>query len=542
MYIAQLIINVLVIIFKKYVAMKKSMSFQSLILLVVLLFQSPGLLGQPDLSKEELTLLKIISGINYTFKIYANEIWPGYDLSKEPYITYLPDKWALYLNATDSVEGFETYPSDWPTLGTTAMIYKGTYKDLIGQFVFDFQIDSITSFAMGLPTNLVFSFDNPSYMLFSTTIHEGFHQYQRNHFGEIPWAREEQYPILDLENTSLAALEMLILKDALIEHYKKNDVKDLLTQFVAVRYFRWRNSNSFIKKYEQGQEINEGTARYVEMKAVDCFLKLNNKQINKSLVTDLRKDFADISMPDLLIKDIETRMTGISVAPDDMLRNRIYPVGASLGFIMDGLKIDWKGKFQAAGTDVSFPQIIIEHFDLDTNCLKNYLDIAKIHYQYQEIYLQSGDLIRDYFSSYQEAKTEFERQEGINVKISLPSNGIMRFRSTKEKKWLVDNGRTILCLKYDLYSLKSVINKDLILELHNKALLDRSDWENKRKNVVFYVKNISELIINNTTIALTKDIDMDFDGIKLLGEEFKLEVINGGRIKFHDNIIEIDFR
>ena len=135
---------------------------------------------------------------------------------------------------------------------------------------------------------------------------------------------------------------------------------------------------------------------------------MNNKQINKSLVADLRKDLASISMPDLLIKDIETRMTGISVAPDDMLRNRIYPVGATLGFIMDGLKIDWKGRFQAAGTDVSFPKIIIEHFDLDTNCLKNYLDIAKIHYQYQEIYLQSGDLIRDYFSSYQEAKKEFE--------------------------------------------------------------------------------------------------------------------------------------
>ena len=343
--------------------MKNFISFPQPVLLLSLLLQNSGLFSQQNFSNDELTLLKVVSGINYTFENYTNEIWPGYDLSKEPYIVYLPDKWALYVNTQNTVEDFERYPPEWPDLGTQTLIHKGTYKDLVGQFEFDFQMDSITTFAMGLPSNLVFSFDNPSYMLFSTTIHEGFHQYQRNHFGEIPWAREENYPILDIENTALASLEMHILTDALNTLYKENrvEMEKLLKQFVAVRLLRWKRSDSFIEKYERGQEINEGTARYVEMKAIECFLTLDYERISNSLLTDLEQDMENISISDLLFDDMKARLTGISVAPEDMLRNRIYPVGATLGFIMDDLKIDWKSEFQIAGYDVSFPQLIINY-------------------------------------------------------------------------------------------------------------------------------------------------------------------------------------
>lgn len=524
--------------------MKNLISIPQFVLLFGLLFQNSGLFSQPDFSKEELTLLKIVSGINYTFKNFTNEIWPGYDLSKEPYITYLPDKWALYINTQNTVEDFERYPPEWPDLGTQALIHKGTYKDLVGQFEFDFQIDSISTFAMGLPNNLVFSFDNPSYMLFSTTIHEGFHQYQRKYFGEIPWAREENYPILDKENTALASLEMQILKDALVEIHagNYNELVELIKQFIAVRLFRWEHSDNFVKKYEQGQEINEGTARYVEMKAVDCFLNLNCEQTGNLLLTDLAKDMAGISMPKLLIDDMEARLTGISVSPEDMPRYRIYPVGATLGYIMDELNINWKEKFQTAGYDVSFAQLLNEYFDLDADHLVVYLDKAKVKYRYQEILAQGSDLIDNYFSSYIKAKDEFDRQQGIKVEIDLPNNGILRFRSTKSRKWIVENGKIILCLNYNLYSLKSMINNNLMLEIHNKALSDENDWELKRKKVVFFIRNFSELIINDTPLSLTKDIEKSFDKIELAGEDFKFKAESKGKINIYDNIIKIDLR
>ncbi len=524
--------------------MKKFIFIPQSVLLIGLLFQNSGLFSQPNFSKEERTLLKIVSGINYTFENYTNEIWPGYDLSKDPYIVYLPDKWALYVNTQNIVEDFKRYPPEWPDLGTQALIHKGTYKDLVGQFEFDFQIDSITTFAMGLPNNLVFSFDNPSYMLFSTTIHEGFHQYQRKYFGEIPWAREENYPILDKENTALASLEMQILKDALVEIHagNYNELVELTKQFVAVRLFRWEHSNNFVKKYEQGQEINEGTARYVEMKAVDCFLNLNCEQTGNLLLTDLAKDMAGISMPELLIDDMEARLTGISVSPEDMPRYRIYPVGATLGYIMDDLNINWKEKFQTAGYDVSFAQLLNEYFDMDADHQEVYLDKAKVKYRYQEILAQGSDLIDNYFSSYIKAKDEFDRQQGIKVEIDLPNNGILRFRSTKSRKWIVENGKIILCLNYNLYSLKSMINNNLVLEIHNKALSDENDWEKKRKKVVFFIRNFSDVIINDTPLSLTKDTEKSFDKIKLAGEDFKFEAESEGKINIYDNIIKIDLR
>ena len=385
--------------------MKKIFWFNKPILLTFFLFiflPNTTLLSQPKLSNEKLTLLKVAAGINYTFMNFADKIWPGYDLSKNPYIAYLPDEFVLYLNADNPPEGFDPYPSEWPDIGTNTFIYYGVYNDLVGQFAFDYKIDSITTFAMGLPKKLLFSFDNPSYMLLSTTIHEGFHQYQHNHFGEIPWAREENYPILNIENTALASLEMYILEDAIKAMWDKdqNKMKELLKQFVAMRDYRWNHSDNYIRKYEQGQEINEGTARYVEMKAIECFLKLNFKDYNNSLLSDIENDLSSISIKDLMIEDMESRLTGISVAPEDMLRNRIYPVGAFIGFLLDELKIDWKVSFQSADSEISFSGLLLKHFKLNENQLVDYFRKAKTNYHYQDVYSTAKNLIDEYLTGY----------------------------------------------------------------------------------------------------------------------------------------------
>jgi len=313
-----------------------------LALFFLILSSNAILFSQPNPSNTQLTFLKVVAGIHSTFKNYAGEIWPGYDLSKQPYVVYLPGELVLFLNAGYAPAGFEPYPAELPDPGTRAFVHYGSYDNLVGQFAFDFQIDSITTFAMGLPGDLLFSSENPSYMLLSSTIHEGFHQFQRQHFGEIPWAREERYPILDMENTALASLEMHILKDALNAMFEDNRQKMemLLKEFVAVRDYRWKHADNYVRKYEQGQEINEGTARYVEMKAMDCFLKLDTTRIRNQLLREIKKDLAGMTIRSLLIGDLESRLSGLAVAPEDMLRNRIYPVGAALGSLLDRLKID----------------------------------------------------------------------------------------------------------------------------------------------------------------------------------------------------------
>ena len=87
-----------------------------------------------------------------------------------------------------------------------------------------------------------------------------------------------------------------------------------------------------------------------------------------------------------------------------------------------------------------------------------------------------------------------------------------------------------------------MINNSLVLEIHNKALSDESDWEKKRKKVVFFVQNLSEVNINDTPLSLTKDIEKSFYKIKLAGEDFKFETESMGKINIYGNIIKIDLR
>ena len=158
-------------------------------------------------------------------------------------------------------------------------------------------------------------------------------------FGEIPWAREERYPILDEVNTALAYLEMALLRDALAPAYARDRARleGLVRLFAAVRKERWEKGPPFVRSYEQGQEIREGTAQYVQMRCVDLLKDLDYRSsVNGRGVRDALKDLSPLAIRS---KDFETRMKGNTVQPDDMIRNRIYPVGATLGFLADVLGI-----------------------------------------------------------------------------------------------------------------------------------------------------------------------------------------------------------
>ncbi|NOX66228.1 MAG: hypothetical protein GXO85_10680 [Chlorobi bacterium] len=514
--------------------MKKTSWFNKITIGALLWFLMCQILyGQSDSLTNRTTLLKVVTGINFTFKYYANKIWPGYDLSNQQYIAYMPGNFVLFLNASHAPKDFKPYPSDWSDIGTSAYIYYGTYDNLIGQFAFDYKIDSITTFAMGIPKDLLFSFDNPTYMLFSSTIHEGFHQYQHDHFGEIPWSREELYPILDVENTALASLEMQILKEALKAMFKNNEkqMETLVKEFVAVREYRWAHASDFVRKYEQGQEINEGTARYVEMKAMSCFFKLDTIDVQNQLFGELKRDMSNMTIEDLLIGDMNERLSGLAVAPDDMLRNRIYPVGAALGFLADNLGINWKMKFQAAGTNISFPGLLKNYFKLnDSTQLLKLFENARKDFHYPKIISSAKQLILRYFTEYKKALKKFNHQKGIRVEINLSNNGLQRFRSTKDKKWIVENGNKLLCLHYNLYSLKSIKNNDILLEIRDRAIYDQNNWEKRTKKVVFYTNSLSNVILDESLFKTEQDIKQNFQKIKLKGDNFNFEANTQGNI------------
>jgi hypothetical protein len=453
-------------------------------------------------------------------------IWPGYNLAERPFIVYIPGRWALLFNGTPDTEGFLSYPEEWPNLGANVLYHPGQYKDLIGQLAFDFEVGRQKLVAVGFPEKR-----GDALYLFGFLVHEAFHQYQNEKFGDIPWEREEIYPILDRENTALACLEMRLLMDALRAAYAGNHdaAVDKLGQFAAVRNERWRRADHFVKRYEQGQEIREGTAKYVELKSIELLKKLSYKSSLRKKANALRADLPSVSMPGLLLDVFKSRITGDSVAPGDMLRNRIYPVGAALGFLADYLKIDWKPKAQEAGTAFEFGGLFAEKLGLTEGRMKDYLEEAEREYGFERLLSSAEALIKDYRAGYEAELASFEAQKGIRVEIDFSYKSIGRSRSTRAKKWIIDQGSVSLCSLYDVYVLK----KDrLSLELQSLGVIERDDWSGKKKGVIFYVPKLGAAILDQKPLDLGQGTHVSFNSLKIQDGNFRFESSEAGELSF----------
>lgn len=423
-----------------------------------LLFTCSALLAQgfktEKLSKEDYTALKICEGVIQLFKQFPDSVWPGYDLAKRPFIVYIPEKWVLLFNYSQETDDFTFYPKDWPDLGTQVLFHPGQYKDLAGQLVFDLPIDSVKVAAI--------PFTGKSEVeLFAFIVHEAFHQYQGSAFGEIPWEREEKYPIQDSQNTALAYLEMRLLMDALRASEKDQirKCREYVKQFVAVRSYRWQNVDPFVAKYEQGQEINEGTAKYAELRSIALFKELEYKSSLAGLTSPLFEDFSSILMPEYLLADFQARITDSSVSPEDIPRNRIYPVGAAQGFLLDYFKINWKTKAQQAGYKFSFAQLLSEYLGVKKSQVEKLVNKAKKEYGYERVLVSTDKLIQEYLSGFNKELESFEGQPGYRIEIELNTNGLSRSRSSFAKDWVVDKGTRELRNHYNIYVLdrKSVV-------------------------------------------------------------------------------------
>ena len=480
-------------------------------------------------TEHELNILKVSEGIIRLFEQHAMEIWPGFDLSKRPFLVYVPEHWALIFNCPHNVEGFSPYPDDWPDLGAPALYHHGTYRNLVGQLAFNFEIDSVVTCAVGLPEKFTESFENPTLSAFSYIVHEEFHQYQRGSFGEIQWAREERYPIQDVENSSLAYLEMAVLVDALTAMKTDDREKclELIGLFIALRNQRWSLSGPFVEKYEQGQEINEGTAKYIELKSVDLMTGLKYESSLHGLTKPLIESFSTISMPDFLIDIFQKYMDNGCVSPEDVIRNRIYPVGSAQGFLLDYLGIDWKGMAQEAGPYITFAGLFQERLGIRENRFDELVAEAKRIYDYETILRATSRSIEAFNAGYEKELSAFHKQRGYQFEVDFFYRSIKRSRLSKSKKWVVDKGTYTLCSFFAVYTLE---NKDLSLQVHDAAVMEKNDWDNKRKTVICYVSDLDTIEIDGQAARLEEDVQYGFKSIRLLCENLDFQSEKPGTI------------
>jgi hypothetical protein len=486
-------------------------------------------------SKDEYTVLKVCEGVIQLFKQSPDSVWPGFNLAQKPLVVYIPEKWALLFNYSKEADGFIAYPKDWPNLGTKVLFHQGQYKDLAGQLVFDLSIDTEQVAAVSFS-------GEPEVDFFAFIVHENFHQYQQygkhRAFGEIAWEREEKYPIQDSQNTALAYLEMRLLMDAL-EKMKIGDEKkcqEYVKQFVAVRDYRWKQSDPFVARYEQGQEINEGVAKYVEVKSIAFMATLKYNSSFAGLITSLSEDFSKISFLDYLFNDFRQRITNGSISPEDMPRNRIYPVGAAQGLLLDYFKIDWKKKAQEAGPEFTCTQLFKESLGLNESQLENLLNQAKKNYKYNKVLSSSGKLIQEYLAGYKKGLEAFEAQPGYRIEIEISAKSFNRSAASSSKKWVVDKGTKSLNSHYNIYVLK---NNDLLLQVQDAGLFEENDWSARKKKVVFFIPEISSIILDGKSFGLEDGL-FPFKNIEINGKNLKFSCTKPGTILMAKNSIKIN--
>jgi len=480
-------------------------------------------LGRPaapvrSLSEYETLTLSACRAVVSAFRANPDAVWPGYNLADETYLIYLPEKWALLFNPAGDVEGFAAYPKGWPELSTKVSYHNGSYGDLVGQLAFDFEVGGAKTVAIGLPEDPKGLPSPLDVYLAGFIVHEAFHQFQAAHFGEIPWQREERYPILDRDNTALAALEMRILMDAVsrAQAGARPEVEDRLRIFASVRAERWQVGGEFVARHEQGLEIREGTAQYVQMKALSLLGGAAGP-----------KSFASLSFPGLVEEDFRSRFRDEAVSPEDMPRNRIYPVGAALGFLCDFLGLDWKPLAQAAGPEFAFHTLVSGKIGAEGKRPDELIAAAKKAYGYDKITAATDKLIEEYQQGFLREFQAFERQALERVEIEFSYRSISRARNSLGKTWLVDGGSRSLCSLYRVYTLK---NEDLTLQVHEAGVYEENDWDAKRKKVVFFVPSIQSIVLDGEAAGPEKTLSGPFRTLEITGPSVGLKIMKPGTI------------
>jgi hypothetical protein len=522
------------------------------VLLLIVLRPSSGA-GQenPQPTADDLTVLKVCETAVQLGRQFPDSIWPGYNLDQIPLIVYIPDRWALLLNAPLAVEGFVDYPVGWPDISTQVLYHSGQYENLAGQLAFDVSIDSLAVCAVA------FQGEESRYCL-EFLVHENFHQYQHKSFGEIPWEREELYPFEDATNTSLACLEVLLLRDA-IEFLRDSGPDSALSrirQFAAVRSHRWQEADSYVRRYEQGQEINEGTAKYVEIRAISLVPMMSPEPSDASLASILILEDDSVTMSGCLIEGLDGLIVNSTIAPEDMPRNRIYPVGAAQGFLLDQLAVDWKPAAEQAGTDFTFESLLKDALDFDSLQTELLVAEAKKLYDYESIHQDSKKSIAAYRTGFDSAISSFELQPGIRIEVNFNGKNLMRSRSSKAKKWLADNGSKEYRDHFDIYVLRNLspedlppalrdaglvnlLGKEFQFQLKDAGLFEATNWDTNDKQLVFYCPEIQSLTINKVVQAFTGKAEYRFEELQINGVGFELKTARAGAISISDQHISI---
>ena len=465
--------------------------------------------------------LRTITAAIHTFKASRDSVWPGYDLSLQPFLIYRPGQWAVVLNPPGPIEGYRPYPESWPHLGTAALLHVGATPGLVGQLEFDFLVGPLKTVAVPLADNLPEQTRERARSLFAFVVHEAFHQFQRAAFGEVNEPSEEQYPILDSENSARAALEIHILEDAVraVERRDLADARRFTSLFLAERRFRWEHASPLVQEFERAKELSEGTAKYVETRLVAIAADLC--RTGAFTDTAVCPSFESVTLPGYLQADFESRLTDGTLSPADVPRNRIYPTGAAMGVLLDFFGVVWKRQTAHLAETSTLADLLAPSIPIAAAGLAALQQEADRRYDLPLLRRRTRSLVDAYVREADAAISAFEKQPGSRVEVQLPAAGTSRSRSSSTKRWVVNNGRRVFGTEFLAYTVRRP-NQQVFMSVERRAVLDDLVPPGDRR-VAFFVPSLDSIRVNGVSVTVTSATERSFENLNIQGVGFTLD-------------------
>ncbi len=517
----------------------------SVVALLVAASLSPVAVAQGPiiLAPSDSLAIEAVSNVIDFFSLVGGAAWPGFDLARHPFIAYLPERWALLVNAPVPVEAFADYPADWPPLDAQAAIRMGPLGTLVGQLVFDLDLGSFVTLA--IPLSGPASQDRRGAIGngFTFIAHEAFHQYQHDEFLSIPDdMADEEYPMLDAGNTALASLEARLLMDALgaADRHDRDDATALAEEFVGVRRARWARDPEFLPAYERPQELIEGTAKYVEVRCV-------------GLMGDLCRDiarggrpgtappsgcdvFGDVTLVGYLLADFEDRLEEGVIEPSDMARNRMYPVAAATAVLLDYVGADWRDRAMDAAASPGLAEMLGEELAVEPALTESLVARAARRYDYADMAARCEEQAAAYPLAYRAAVDSLMALPGLHVTVEAAVSGLSRSRSCSGQRWTLSGPQRSFSTSCAAYALKSVGNDALFVEIHDSGIAEERSADGVTRAVTFVAPDVTTALVDGEPVELsapagpTAPATRRFTRLELAGSNFTIRYEGEGSL------------
>jgi len=364
-----------------------------------------------------------------------NPVWRGWDARKTPILIYFPGRQDVLVNHPNPPSGFHSYKGALSSpIGPIYVRDGKTFFDLDGQntstdlngvqtlVVADTQSNR-RGWIVNLgpepdPEQVANSLLNDAFDSMTMFAHEAFHVYQHKMAPDKHGDEESlcEYPSLSVENNVGFALEADFLSAAL-HAQSQSETRNAGLKWLAARQARRAAIGKKAADYEDGTEFNEGLAKYVEYKLLECLQ--GRKPAQEMWFVQGFPGYGDLSAErERLVRAMAGFMTGRSSVNNDLygaspVRFRLYYSGMSIAALLDRLGMDWQDRILK--TKASLTDLATEALKPTPDELTKARQEIEASPRYRELKTAKEQLAKDGAIHIQKTLQTFEDAPGILV-------------------------------------------------------------------------------------------------------------------------------